>query len=312
MKKFLLSLSAAFKKTISNSLKTCKWIVQLTVIVSFAILLLDYFQILPYISSALQPIFNFVGLPGGAALAYVSGYFVNVYSAIAVAVTLDLNFRELTILGAMVLAAHNMIIETAVQKKTGTSAILILLVRTLSSVVLGLGLNLLLPEAAESVGPVAAAVMEGDFLSMFKEWGLSTLFLALKMCVIICTLNLLQELMAVYGVIRILSKILRPVLAFFGLPAKTALLWIVANVIGLAYGATAMIEESRSGKLKKEEVDMLNIHISLSHSNLEDLLLFTSIGGIWWAILLSRWTVSLILVWSYRLIKKISYLCKSK
>lgn len=68
-------------------------------------------------------------------------------------------------------------------------------------------------------------------------------------------------------------------MAFFGLPAKTAFLWIVANTLGLAYGAAVMIDETESGKITKKDVDLLNHHISISHSNLEDVFLVASVGA---------------------------------
>ena len=36
------------------------------------------------------------------------------------------------------------------------------------------------------------------------------------------------------------------------------------------------------------------------HSNLEDLLLYASIGGVWWVILTARWVLVTLLVWSLR------------
>jgi hypothetical protein len=75
----------------------------------------------------------------------------------------------------------------------------------------------------------------------------------------------------------------------------------VANTLGLAYGAAVMIDEVKEGKISERDVDLLNHHISVSHSNLEDLLLFTAIGGLLPWMLLSRWGMSLLLVWERRL-----------
>ena len=71
------------KEVLPSTTKTCIWIIKITVAVSFAMMLLKYFQILPWISNAVSPVFKVFGLPGATALAYVSGYFVNVYSCIA-------------------------------------------------------------------------------------------------------------------------------------------------------------------------------------------------------------------------------------
>ena len=66
-----------------SAFKTIWWLTKIMVILSFVILLLQYFGIIEWISYWLTPLFSHFGLPGEAALAYVSGYFVNCYSAIA-------------------------------------------------------------------------------------------------------------------------------------------------------------------------------------------------------------------------------------
>ncbi len=288
------------KEVLPGATKTCIWIVKITVCVSFAILFLKYFNLLPYFSEFISPLFNHIGLPGEAALAFVSGYFVNVYAAISAAVAVDLDVRAMTILGVMTLCAHNMITETAVQKKTGSSAVRIVIVRTLMAFALAFALNRILPGEV-----ITAAFEKGEqnlsFMVMFKDWIVSTLGLVVKMTVLIYSLSIMQKLLAEYGVIKMVAKGLRPVLAVFGLPAKTAFLWIVANILGLAYGAAVMIDESKSGKISKRDIDLLNTHIGISHSNFEDLFLVSSIGGVWYIILLTRWVGSLILVWEQRL-----------
>ncbi len=287
------------KSVLPSTTKTCLWLLKLTVGVSFAIMFLKYFNILPWVSNLLTPIFNGIGLPGEAAFPFVTGYFVNVYAAISVAVAFDFDVRALTILSTMVLCAHNMITETAVQKKTGTSATRIVIVRTISAFTLAFFLNKLLP------GEVMAQLQGGydhkpEFMVLFKEWLASTVTVVVKMTLLIYTLAILQKIMAEYGVIRWISRFLKYPLAFFGLPARTSFLWIVANTLGLAYGAAVMIEEVESGKVTKRDVDLLNSHIAISHSNFEDLFLLSAMGATWYVLLFSRWIGSFILVWELR------------
>lgn len=294
-----IRIRKSVKQVLPGTFKTCIWLIKITVGVSFAILFLKYFDILPWISCFLSPVFNHLGLPGEAALPYVTGYFVNVYAAISVAVAFDFDVRTLTILSVMVLCSHNMVTETAVQKKTGTSAVRIVLVRTLSAFILAFLLNLILPG---SITQAAAAAEEGsrDFMAMFREWAVSTGWVVVKMTVLIFSLAILQKLLSEFGVIRWISKFLKPVLAFFGLPARTSFLWIVANILGLAYGAAVMLEETESGHVNRRDIDLLNVHIAISHSNLEDLILLSSLGGVWYILLITRWVGSFILVWSLR------------
>lgn len=287
------------KSVLPSTTKTCIWLLKITVGVSFAIMFLKYFNILPWFSNLLAPVFNALGLPGEAALPFVTGYFVNVYAAISVAVSFDFDVRALTILSTMVLCAHNMITETAVQKKTGTSAVRIIIIRTISAFGLAFFLNWFLPgEVVQNLGTAQAADME--FMVLFKDWLRSTLGVVTKMTVLIYTLAIVQKLLAEYGVIRWISRFLKYFLAFFGLPARTSFLWIVANTLGLAYGAAVMMEEVENGNVTKRDIDLLNTHICISHSNLEDLLLLTALGATWYILLFSRWVASFLLVWELR------------
>lgn len=291
---------SSVKEILPKTLKTCLWLVRITVLVTLGVLFLEYFDILPWISKLLNPLFNMLGLPGEASLAYVTGYFVNVYSAIAVMATLNLDIRTVTILSVMILASHNMITETAVQKKTGSSAIRIVIIRTLSAIALGFILNLIMPGGGK-LAVIEAQATDLTLIEMLQVWFFKTIKLIALMTVLIFSLSIMQRLLAEFGVIRWLSKFMRPVMAFFGLPAKTSFLWIVANTLGLAYGAAVMIDETESGKITKTDVDLLNHHIAISHSNLEDVLLLASVGAMIPWMVLSRWAFSFLLVWELRL-----------
>ncbi len=303
------SLTAA-KTALPGATRTAWWMVRLTVVASLAVQLLDYFGIIGWLASFLTPVFQMVGLPGRASLVFISGYFLNVYTAIAVMSTMVLNVRTITILSVMILCAHNMIIESAVQKKCGTPLVRIFIIRTLSAFVLGFVLNLIMPAeaTAEGLESVAPSANQMGLWLLFNLWWKSTAFLVIKMIVLIYSLSILQRLLAEFGVIRWLSKLCRPALMVFGLPARTSFLWIVANVLGLAYGAAVMIEEVEAGKITKEDADLLNHHIGISHSNLEDVFLLSSVGALFWWLILSRWAMSIILVWERRGEKVLNHL----
>ena len=298
-----LRLLNCIKAARHSAFKTIWWLTKIMVTLSFAILLLQYFGIIEWISYRLTPLFSHFGLPGEAALAYVSGYFVNCYSAIAVMTTLDLSSRAITILSVMVLCSHNMILETAVQHKTGSPILKIVVIRTLSAFILGWTLNKIMPGSFEATTVTNNIQEKICFLMMLKAWAIRTAKNLILMAVIVYLLTTLQKILTEYGIIEYISKFLKPVMTFFGLPQKTAFLWIVSNTLGLAYGSGIMIEEAEKGETTKEENDLLNCHIGISHSNLEDLLLFTAAGGAYLWMLLSRWVMSLIWVWFFRVFK---------
>ena len=294
-------LVRCIREVLPSTTKTCIWIIKITVAVSFAMMLLKYFDILPWISDAVSPVFKIFGLPGSAALAYVSGYFVNVYSAIAVMTTLDLDWRALTILCTMIMCSHSMVLETAVLGKTGASGVRMVIVRTLSALILGVVLNLILPGSADLSAAAAGTGEKLSFWMTLWEWFLSALKLVVMMVCIIYALNILQRLLREFGVMEKIARVFRPLMRVFGLPADTVFLWIVANIIGLGYGAAAMLDELERGDVSHRDVILLDTHICISHSNLEDLLLLTACGAVWWIMLLARWAMSIVLVWEQRL-----------
>ena len=290
------------QSAVPSALRTAWWMIRLTVLISFGVEVLRYLGVVAWTSDALSPVFEWVGLPGEASLAYITGYFGNIYSAIAVIASLQLDVRSLTILAVMALCSHNMLIETAVQKKTGSSFWRMMVMRTLSAVILGFVLNLLMPASlADTRIGSGTPVHDLTILEQFRMWALNTGYLVVRMLLIIVSLSVVQRLLSEFGVIRWLSKLLRPLLYVFGLPGKTSFLWIVANFLGLAYGAAVMIEETEQGKISRRDADLLNHHIGVSHSNLEDLLLFFAIGGLFWWMLLPRLCWAIVLVWERRL-----------
>jgi spore maturation protein SpmB len=294
-------IGKAWRESYPKATSIARWMIKLTVIVSFCVELMRYFGVIRWLSESLYPVFQLIGLPGEAALAFLTGYFVNVYGAIAVIGTLTLSVREITILGIMVLCAHNMFVEPVVQQKTGSSLVRMLVVRTLGALAGGFIAHSFMPAETAQIVHQAVQSVEFPLPEIAWNWVVSTFWLMLRMFVFILALSFLQRLLAEFGVIRWLSKILRPVLKIFGLPARTSFLWIVANVLGLAYGAAVMIEESQNGKIDRRDVDLLNHHVGVSHSNLEDLLLLVSFGASMVWLLGVRWALAMFFVWERRL-----------
>lgn len=284
-----------------SALKTSLWFLKITIPISLAVTLLYHFGVLNIISEILSPAFGLIGLKGEAALVYISSAFLNVYSAIAVMTSLNFTIREMTILAIMSLIAHNLIVETAVQKKTGSKAWHMVTLRIVTSVVAAVILNYFLPEqmGLSSIG--VHQIANPTFKELIISWTISSLKLSLKIVVLITLLMILQKILLEFKITILLTKLLSPVLKGFGLPKSTTLMWIAANLLGLAYGAAIMIDEVQSERITKEDADLLNYHIAISHSNLEDLLLFAAIGISAWWLLIPRLGIAMVAVWGRKI-----------
>jgi hypothetical protein len=283
-----------------SALRTAIWIVKITLPISLLVSLLAYFGIVGLIAEFLNPVFGIIGLPGEASLVFITSLFLNIYSAIAVITQLPLTIREITILAVMCLIAHNIVVETAVQVKTGSKAWQIIALRLSMAISAGFLLNLILPESITGLTSYTSQSAVSSLKEMFLAWGVTAIFLTIKIVVLVTALTILQQLLKEFGVIKIISKLLSPLLRVFGLPQSTSFLWIVANILGLTFGSAVMVEEVKSGSITKHDADLLNYHIAISHSNLEDLLLFAAIGiSVPW-LLFPRLFIAAIVVWIRR------------
>lgn len=300
-KSFLQRISGCVKAAIPSALKTSVWFLKITVSISFTVTLLYHFGVLNFISELLSPAFGLIGLHGEAALVYISSAFLNVYSAIAVITSLNFTIREMTIMAIMSLVAHNLIVETAVQKKTGSKVWHIVTLRIVSSIVAAVILNFMLPSQMGSYSIGVHQIANPLLKEVLTIWTISTFKLSLKIVVLITLLMILQKILVEFKISNILAAIFSPILKVFGLPKSTSLMWLAANLLGLAYGSAIMIEEVQSGRIAEQDADLLNYHIAVSHSNLEDLLLFAAIGVSAWWLLLPRLGIAFVAVWGRRL-----------
>lgn len=296
----LTRISISVKDALPKGLKTAIWLLKITIPVSFAVMLLDYFGGLEFIAGYTSPIFNLIGLPGVAAIVIITSIFTNIYSVIAVLTTLALPVRDGTIIAIMCLISHGFIIETVVLKKTGSSPTRMILLRLIASFIVGWILNLIMPGNATS--ETSEAIRSTlPFIEEFTTWLIAMGKTILKILILVNLLLILQRLLEEFGIIKWLEKPLKPIMILFGLPQATSFSWVVANTLGLAYGSAVMIDQVNEGKMKKTEADYLNHHIALSHSQLEDPLLFLTLGYSLGWLIIPRVIIAIIAVWLKKL-----------
>jgi len=163
-------------------------------------------------------------------------------------------------------------------------------------------LNMLLPDDAQQLminGTNGEIIVNGVWTEI-KTWMGDISYLCVKIMILVMGLMVLQHILEEFRVTHFLSRILRYPLMVLGVPPEAAFLWIVANTLGLAYGAGVIIDHVESGRLSLKNARILNYHIGISHSLLEDTCLFLAIGvSIWW-ITIPRIILAAIVVWLKR------------
>jgi spore maturation protein SpmB len=293
-------LNRCIKAALPKGLKTAWWLIKITVPVSFGVMLLDYFGILNLVAGYTGPFFNLFGLPGVSAIVFITSIFTNIYSVVAILAMLELPVREGTILAVMCLVSHGFLIESAVMKRTGSSVVRMLILRLTGSFVVAWMLNFVMP-GSMSNEPISIVATQQHFPAALSHWFYSISSTVIKILILVNVLLIFQQIMEEFGWIGAINKPLSPLMKVFGLPGSTTLSWVVANLIGLAYGSAIMIDQREKGKMNREDADLLNHHVAVSHSQLEDPLLFLTLGYTLHWLIWPRILIAVMAVWIRRM-----------
>ncbi len=109
----------------------------------FAVIkVLEHTSVIGWISQVCDPLMGFVGLPGEAALAVVTGMLFNFYAALGIILALGLSAWQITIMAVILSCCHELVLETAIIKKTGISAWPISGIRLFTAFAAGAVMNL--------------------------------------------------------------------------------------------------------------------------------------------------------------------------
>jgi hypothetical protein len=299
---FLKRLYASSLTGILKSQKTIWWLLKIILPISLLVSFLQYWGVIAYFAVFLKPFFSIIGLPGESAAVFISSMFLPLYGPIAIISTLSLTIREITILAIMCLISHNLFVETAIQKKTGSSFWIMFSLRLVASFTAAFIFNLILPEHLGASHAVQKTLEFGNIYDMLLNWVKNAGYLSLKIALIIAGLMTLQSILKEFNLLTIISKIFAPFMRIMGLTDESSFLWFVAQTLGLTYGSAVMIEEVENKEITKESANLLNYHIAINHSLLEDTLLFVAIGVPAGWIMFPRIILAMIVVWSVRLI----------
>lgn len=301
MNSILEKIKSAVVEALPKSKKTTRWILKIVIPISLLVSILQYFGIISYFAKFLAPLFSHIGLPGESAIVFLTSVFLPLYAPIAVLTTLPLGIREITILAVMCLISHNLIVETAIQKKVGSNYFAIFSVRILASFTVAFFLNKVLPHHMHGEIVASQAVIYTSIWQMITAWAINSFWLALKVWLIISGLIILQNILKEFNLLNKISNAFTPFMSVMGLSKNSSFLWFVAHVLGLTYGSAVLISAVESKEIEVHEADLLNYHVAVNHSTLEDTLLFVAIGVPAGWMIFPRFIISIIIVWLVRL-----------
>lgn len=255
------------------------WMLKILVPISLFTALLEYSGWIYKLDFLLGPGMNLLNLPSMAALPLIAGLLTGIYGGIAAMVVLPLTQDQMTLIAIFILISHNLIQEGVIQGKSGMHPFKAIVLRLLASIITVLMVSFFLETetiALAAKGPAMAA--RPPLLVMLESWLVAMLYLSLKIFAIIMVIMILLALMKSFNLIQHIVKIIGPLLRAMGLDQRVGVLWLTANVFGLAYGGAVIVEEAQEGSLTARELERLHLSIGINHSMVEDPVLFLPLG----------------------------------
>ncbi|MBU1964310.1 MAG: nucleoside recognition domain-containing protein [Proteobacteria bacterium] len=255
------------------------WMMKIIVPISLCTAILDWSGLLGRLDFLLKPLMGWLDLPPAAALPIVIGMLSSVYGGLAAMIVFPFSTAQMTLMAVFILMAHALIQEGIIQGRSGIHPLKATLVRIGAAIVTVLlmvpwvGSSTVMPAAADGALTVSPA-----FLEMIRHWAWTTFRLTAKIFFIIMALLTLLELLKVFGWIHPLVRALGPFLRIMGLDRKVGFLWMTAVIFGLSYGGAIIVEEAKSGRLSREDLELLHLSIGTNHSMVEDPPLFLPLG----------------------------------
>lgn len=304
-----IKLKKSVLSAIPEAKKTTVWIIKIIIPVSFIVSLLQYFGIISVIANYLEPLFSIIGLPGESAIVFITSIFLPLYAPIAIATTLAFGIKEMTILAVMCLISHNLLVESAIQRKAGSNYFVMFTLRILSSFIAAYILYLIIPSNIEGKVAESLVIKYHNLWEMTQNWAMNSFWLIIKIWLIISGLIILQNTLKEFNVLPIISKVFSPIMNVMGMSKNSAFLWFIAQVLGLTYGSAVILNAVSTKEVSAKDADLLNYHIAVNHSTLEDTLLFVAVGVSASWMIIPRFILAIFIVWSVRLVQ---FLIKNK
>jgi len=123
---------------LTSGLQTCWKLIRFVLPLYVVVDLLKGTALVETVGGIFAPLMTLFGLPGETAFAFMAGFLLNLYAAIAVLAPLDLTPWQVTQCGLMMGIAHNLVIEGGVLGSTGARGGLLTVCRLLIAALAGL------------------------------------------------------------------------------------------------------------------------------------------------------------------------------
>lgn len=247
-----------------------------------------------WLSPYLSPIMRFIGLPGKASLTLIASFLGNVYAGIATIPSLNLDAREITILGIVIGFSHNLLVETGILIKLRFANVRIAFFRISLGLFAGFLANLILPENIHGVvlNPFFKSTSQVDWYKV--TMGMLTTIV--QILVLVFVIQVAYETLKRWTFVQKVKPAFHSFGRFFGISGGGVVPWLTGFFFGIVYGSGIMFQFVKNGLIKHKDASLITVFLVLAHAIIEDSLVFALVGGSFWIILLTRISIAFVVL----------------
>ena len=277
-----------YKETLKKSLQSAWIILKLVIPIYIIADILYFYNTLSYVSFLIEPFTSMIGLPPETSLAIISGMFLNLYAAVAFAAPLELTPHQWSILAVFLGVCHSLVVESVIMKKIGISNIYSYSLRFFAGLFLAY-LTYLMPSSWFEA-TLSEAVFEKQTYDTFTTLIVGSISSAISLSVkIIILITLLIFIMDFIKTRKFILESKKNVSKGFSI--------LVGIFLGITYGAGILIDEVKSGNIKKEDLFYIGTFLMICHAIIEDTLLFVIFGADFTMVILIRTIAAILISW---------------
>ena len=275
---------------IKKAAKMTIYLIKIILPVSVFVKILQMTGLVEKVAYILQPFMKLVGLPGEFGIVWMTAMLTNIYGGLVTLFNLcaenSYTAAQITVLATMIVFAHSFFVETKILTAAGGNLKWIIPIRVANAFVVGIILNIFF-KATGMFGELADMVWVPKQVGTdFFSWGLSQAKNFYKVFLIILSLLVVMEIFERLGLVKLINKLIKPLLKLMGISEKASYINIIALALGISYGGAMLIEETKNGDLDSNDVFYSIVFVSLCHALVEDSLLMMVIGaksiGVFW------------------------------
>ncbi len=308
------TIAVEMRSTLKEASLTMLTLLKIMIPISIVVKVLRQLRGIEILGDLLGPVMKMVGLPGQLGLVWATAMVTNIYGGLvaffSMAAKNPFTVAEVTVLGTMILVAHNLFIESRIAQKAGVRLWFMLTLRLFVAFILGWILHSIYSRFGLFQSNVSITWRPGHEDLSLSHWIVGELRTYGVICLIILVLVSLMRTLKRFGVIDRLNRLLKPMLEHLGMSKAAAPITMIGMTLGVAYGGGLIINEAKSGELGKKDIFLSLSLMAMSHSLIEDTLLISTMGASLSGTLLGRVLFTIIVM--YVLIRGIKRLPERK